>query len=366
MVVFEPTRCTFARWAFTWGGWLLVIAGAGTFAWFVIATSTEPQAQTTEPEQPFAQVGRRDYHTPVWSLSFSADGSYLAAATLTGEVWLEERATGRVVGLERRHRISVRSLSFAPVGHVLAVVGDLPAVRLWDAATDSELATIEVESGFTRAVAFSADGAMLAVSERRGRGEGGVVSIWDWRKPCRIAVLAGHRGEINALACSRDGSRLASADSQGFVKVWDLATRRERMSIKAHEFGRIIQSLAFSPDGTLLIVAVPFDREVSLWDAASGAPRGTLPTTGSGVHALAFAPDGPMLAMARGDGAVSLWDIVGRREMGILRAGDAMLQSLAFSPDGRQLATGGTDGAVRLWDMARALGGGRNSSAQSP
>jgi WD40 repeat protein len=365
MLDFESTRFRFARRACAWGGWLAMLTCSGALGWSVIATSTEHEARSTDPEQPFAQVGRHDHDAPVWSLAFSADGSCLAAATPIGEVWLEEPATGRVVRLERRRWTSVQSLAFAPVGQVLAVAGDHPAVRLWDAATGSELATLGVESGFAKSVAFSTDGAVLAVGERRGEGEGGVVSIWDWRKPERLAVLAGHRGAINALAFSRDGSRLASGDSWGFVKVWDLATHRERMSVQAQEDGRIIQSLTFSPDGTLLVTTGLLDGEVRLWDAASGAPRGTLPATGTGANALAFARDGSTLAMARRDGAVALWDVAGRRELGILRTRGATLQSLAFSPDGRQLATGGADGAVRLWDMAQALGS-RDTIVQSP
>jgi hypothetical protein len=58
MVVFEATRFRFARWAFAWGGWLLMLAGSGAFIWFLIATSPEPEAQSTEPKPPFAQVGR--------------------------------------------------------------------------------------------------------------------------------------------------------------------------------------------------------------------------------------------------------------------------------------------------------------------
>jgi hypothetical protein len=73
MVVLEPTRSRFARWAFAWGGWLLVLAGSGalTCTWFLIATSTETGTPSTEPEPPLAQVGRQDDDAPVWSLAFS-------------------------------------------------------------------------------------------------------------------------------------------------------------------------------------------------------------------------------------------------------------------------------------------------------
>jgi WD40 repeat protein len=112
------------------------------------------------------------------------------------------------------------------------------------------------------------------------------------------------------------------------------------------------------------VTAGLLDGEVRLWDATSGALRGALPATRNGVNALAFAPDRPTLAMARGDGAVLLWDVAVRRELGILSS-RRNLQALAFSPDGRQLATGGADGAVRFWDLAQALER-RDSSVQPP
>jgi hypothetical protein len=65
MVVGEPTRSRFGRWAFAWGGWLLVLAGAGALAWFTLATSGEPETQSPEPKPPFAQVGRQDNDAPV-------------------------------------------------------------------------------------------------------------------------------------------------------------------------------------------------------------------------------------------------------------------------------------------------------------
>jgi WD40 repeat protein len=139
------------------------------------------------------------------------------------------------------------------------------------------------------------------------------------------------------------------------VIIWDPATRRERTSLQAQEIGRIVQAAAFSPDGTLLVTAGLLDHEVRFWDAATGAPRGTLPAPGTCVNALAFAPRSPTLALAGGDGVVALWDIVRRRELGTLRTRGPTLQAVAFSPDGRRLATGGIDGALRLWDLTLVL-----------
>jgi WD40 repeat protein len=176
---------------------------------------------------------------------------------------------------------------------------------------------------------------------------------------------------VASLAFSADRSRLASRDSHGVVKVWDMATYRERTSIQAYNSGGMGHALAFAPDGTLLATASVNDPSVRLWDAASGAPLGTLPGGALGVTAMAFSPHGKMLAIARPDGVVAVWDVIARGELGLLKSKGASLQTLAFAPDGRLLATSSTDGAVRLWDLTRLIqdipppGGSRRGAARA-
>jgi WD40 repeat protein len=364
MVVLEPTRSRFARWAFAWGGWLLVLAGSAAFLWFVIATSREPEPQSTEPKPPFAQVGRQDNDAPVWSLAFSPGESRLAWATAAGEVCLQDLGTGRILVLQHGPMSSALSLAFSSDGRVLAVAGRGRAVRLWDTETAMELCRLGdgVETG--RCVAFSRAGKLLAVGESGGRRQRGEVTIWDWAGRRRLITLNGHSGGINALAFAPDGSRLVSGDSAGIVKLWDVATGQERASLRVCEPGAGLAAIAISPDGALFVTAGFLDRSVRFWDAASGEPRGELPRTGSGTTGLAFSPDGTTLALARGDGTVWLWEVARARERGALRTPGRGLQSVAFSSDGRLLATGGMDGAVRFWDIAQALGG--QSSTKDP
>src|SRR5438552_1808731 len=94
------------------------------------------------------------------------------------------------------------------------------------------------------------------------------------------------------------------------------------------------------------------------------------------VLAVAFAPDGKMLASASYDGTVKVWDVRHVKEPGeaddpiarlrgqrrwdermprlqfTLKGPIAQVWSVAFAPDGKALAAAYEDGSVVLWDPA--------------
>jgi WD40 repeat protein len=126
---------------------------------------------------------------------------------------------------------------------------------------------------------------------------------------------------------------------------------------------QIVGSLTFSPDGGLLAAGFGHatlynasDREhvVKVWQVSSGQEVCTLPGHRNTVPALAFTPDGKLLATASHDGTVKLWEVGNWREVRTLTAPGSRnrFQAAAISPDGQTLATGGEDGAIRLWDVA--------------
>jgi WD40 repeat protein len=98
-----------------------------------------------------------------------------------------------------------------------------------------------------------------------------------------------------------------------------------------------VTAVAFSPDGALLASA-SHDKTVKLWDARSGAEKQTLSGHSDWVTAVAFSPDGALLASASYDNTVKLWDARSGAEKQTLQV-DELVSILSFSDDGTCLNT---------------------------
>ena len=264
------------------------------------------------------------------------------------------------------HTGAVVAVAFSPDSKTLVSASHDGRLKLWDAATGKEQATLGEYRGCLGCVAFSSDGKTLAsgaIGSPIPFPDLYQVNLWDVATG-KIRTTMGETMEMStfySVAFSPDGKTLAAAGDET-VKLWDLATGKERATFQVQTEADeestgavyVVKSVAFSPDGNTL-AAASYDMTVKLWDVTT-AKRTTLQGHTHAVYSVAFSPDGKTLASASGDKTVKLWDLATNKERATLQGHTEAVMSVAFSPNGKILASAGYDKSIKLWGVATGKG----------
>jgi WD40 repeat protein len=84
-------------------------------------------------------------------------------------------------------------------------------------------------------------------------GSDGVGRVYDLATRREVLTLSGHNGPVGAVAVSPDGETIATGGADGTAKLWDADTGQEILTLTGHT--KAVYSVAFSPDGRLLATA---------------------------------------------------------------------------------------------------------------
>jgi WD40 repeat protein len=287
---------------------------------------------------------------------------------------------GQQAAILKGHTRDVNVVACSADGKTIASGGEDSKTILWDVASRQKIAEIE-GGGAVQAVAISPDGSRIASGERYHK-----VKLLD-ASGKEVKTLEGHQAAVIAVAFTADGKGLISFSLDGGMRFWNAATgaaqgeaQTPRDSYSTGAFsadrrwfaggtsggnlylynialkkpglklqpGKGVQAVAFSPDGKILAAALG-DSTVRTFATSDGKP-GPFAANVEG-NGLAFSPDGSKIAVAGHDEQVKLIDASSMQVVASMKGHGRTVRSVCFLPDGGSVVSGSFDMTVRIWPL---------------
>ena len=157
--------------------------------------------------------------------------------------------------------------------------------------------------------------------------------------------------QIGAIAYRPDGKLMAL----GTYKEVRLADPAGKIVGALTGHAEQVRAVAFSPDGLLLAAAggLPARKgEVKIWDVEKRSVVRTIVGHTDCIYAVAFSPDGKTLATSSYDKLIKIWETATGKEVRTLKDHIDAVYDLAFTPDGKRLLSAAADRTVKVWDTA--------------
>jgi RNA polymerase sigma factor (sigma-70 family) len=249
-------------------------------------------------------------------LLFSLDGKRLATGGSSGDsvhVAIWEVPTGEVVRRwdwpkGRDPHCTVESLSFTPDGSRLAAATfRQSSARIWDVNANQEIAQLPHPEIY--GLSFSPDGKTLATAGWDKR-----VRFWnpDTKKVLREFEVTDTKNQgadtrLYAVCYSPTGELFATADMAACVHIWNVSDLSLRTTLK-HDSGFMFGAVSFSPDGLFVATGVR-EGTVQVWDPRSGEKVWDRGKHTGHVYNVGFGRDSRTLISGANDGVGYYWDL---------------------------------------------------------
>lgn len=241
----------------------------------------------------------------VRSVAFSPDGKTFASGGKDKIIRIWETATGKELRRLEGHQNWIQHLAFSPDGKTLASRSMGRTIRLWNAVSAREVRQIHLQEDTPSdhdSFAFSPDSKLLAYP-----GDKRSIALFDLPSGKEARRILGQPYGYSNLAFSPDGTVLAGMG--GPPQFWDSASGKELRPLMKLEDG-FVRCFVFSPDRRTL-ATLDSGHSIRIWEMATRRERCRFQSPDNKPSVLAYSPDGRILAQGSEDITVLLWDATG-------------------------------------------------------
>jgi hypothetical protein len=305
-----------------------------------------------------ARGGAQDKTKPAWrewgilapeedatihALAFSPKTLTVAAGQSNGKVRLWNAVTGLEEKLlEATEFRTILALHFDETGKRLYVAGETGVIG-WDLASGKRVVEHAWYKAPCTAATFRRDGGLVAFATADN-----AVDVWALPAGKLTTQLAFAKSPWLVLAFDGEGEQLATGGSDGSLLLWNLRDKKLLATLE-QPGAALVRAVAFSPNGKLL-ASVRGREVVAVWTLKEKPQRAKLSGGTAPYTALAFGPDNATVAAGSASGAVQWWSVTTGTELAVHKGHSGLVFTAAFAGDGTMLATASNDGTLRIWD----------------
>lgn len=335
-----------------------------------------------------AQTGKEQFTLPLndWGVAalWSPDGSRVSTISGDGLVKIWDTETDEELFTLAGHTGEVSMAAWSPDGKRIATVSEVDTAIIWDAQTGEKISTFTGHNSYVLWADWSSDGKRIVTASSDGSAR-----IWDPETGKEKQVLYGHQSEVRQAfwsaddsyiltasidgtaklwitspalfsvtglngwahfpAWSPEGDRIAAAFMDGIVRIWQVSTEKELLTMQKHDAR--INNVAWSPDGRYILASYNNEKDnLVMWNAVTGEEILTFAGHQDGTFLMSWSPDSTRIASTSFDGTVKVWSAETGDNLLTFTGHKGRTFASAWSPDGAKIASTDWVGAAIIWD----------------
>ena len=216
-------------------------------------------------------------------------------------------------------------------------------VKIWDASTGQVKNQLQVSTRYAREITISPDGkTMVCVGDDESK-----MQVWDLVNLRKTNDLKEHQYRVTTIDISPDGKFFVSGSSDGYVKLWDLDTRKMIYSVRIDNTDGVTD-LTFSPDGHEILCST-FGNDIKVIEPTTGKVNRLLRGHQASVFTVSYSHNERNIISGSDDGEIKIWNAVSGEEiLSIVFLSGSECDFVAYTPDGYYMSSKGGTRAVHF------------------